>query len=583
MDRKRLVLAVVALAAGLAIAGLMVTNEVRPPDASDSLVVVGVAWSFVASGLVAWQLRPGNAIGPVMVGTGFLQLGTGLAWSQNSVLFLISHLLHLAVFASVTFVLLAFPNGQLGTMLNRWIFAAAVLVVLPLNLAWLVFGGQPWHGMACSGCPEPLLLVTDDADVRSLILWTQEAVGLLVAISATAILLRRWRRASAHLRFAIAPVLWIGAVSLVVLLLYLLYLLSFPASSPLGQAPWVAVNAVVAAVPIAFLIGVARTRLARTVVADLVVEMRGADEPLVLRDSLARALHDPSVAVAYWLEDAGRYVDTVGRAVDLPGPGEARAVTLIEREGRRVAALTHDPALGDNQQLVESVCAAAALQIDNERLQAELRARIDEVEASRTRIVEAAMSERRRIERDLHDGTQQRLVSVGMSLGLAEAKVAAEPQGALTLVREARGRLAEALEELRALSQGIHPGILTERGLPTALDEMRERVDLPVELNVSIVGRLPERVEEALYYVVSEALNNAVKHAHASRATVHVDLVDDVALARVSDDGDGGADERRGTGLRGLRDRVEALGGHLSVASPPFEGTVLEAQIPCAS
>lgn len=583
MDRKRLVLAVVALAAGLAIAGLMLTNEVRPPDATDSFVVVGVAWSFVASGLVAWQLRPGNAIGPVMVGTGFLQLGTGLAWSQNPVLFLISHLLHLAVFASVTFVLLAFPNGQLGTTLNRGIFTAAVLVVLPLNLAWLVFGGQPWHGMACSGCPEPLLLVTDDADVRSLILWTQEAVGLLVAISATAILLRRWRRASAHLRFAIAPVLWIGAVALVVLLLYLLYLLSFPASSPLGQAPWVAVNAVVAAVPIAFLIGVARTRLARTVVADLVVEMRGADEPLVLRDSLARALHDPSVAVAYWLEDAGRYVDTVGRAVDLPGPGEARAVTLIEREGRRVAALTHDPALGDNQQLVESVCAAAALQIDNERLQAELRARIDEVEASRTRIVEAAMSERRRIERDLHDGTQQRLVAVGMSLGLAEAKVAAEPQGALTLVREARGRLAEALEELRALSQGIHPGILTERGLPAALDEMRERVDLPVELNVSIAGRLPEQVEEALYYVVSEGLNNALKHAHASRATVHVDRVDDVALARVSDDGSGGADERRGTGLRGLRDRVEALGGQLSVASPLFEGTVLEAQIPCAS
>lgn len=583
MDRRRFVLALAALAAGLAIAGLMLTNDVRPPDTTDAFVVVGVAWSFVASGLVAWQLRPGNAIGPVMVVTGFLQLGTGLAWSQVPVLFMISHLLHLAAFASVTFILLAFPSGRLGTTLNRWVFGAALLVVLPLNVAWLVFGGQPWHGMSCQGCPDPVLEVVQAEDVQSVILWTQEVVGLLVAVSATAILLRRWRRASTHLRFAMAPVLWIGAVALAVLLLYLLYVLSFPASSPLGEAPWVAVNSVVAAVPIAFLVGVARTRLARSAVADLVVEMRGATESLALRDSLARALHDPSLAVAYWLEDAGRYVDAVGRPVDLPGPNETRAVTMIERGGRRIAALMHDPALRDNQHLVESVCAAAALQIDNERLQAELRARIEEVEASRTRIVEAAMAERRRIERDLHDGTQQRLVSVAMSLGLVESKVPADPREALIFVREARGRLSDALEELRALSQGIHPGILTERGLSAALDELTQRVDLPVELDVSVVGRLPERIEEAVYYVVSEALTNVVKHAHATHACVRVDRLDGMALTRVSDDGAGGADATRGSGIRGLRDRVEALGGHLSVVSPRDGGTVLEAQIPCAS
>lgn len=582
MDRRRFVLALAALAAGLAIAGLMLTNDVRPPDTTDAFVVVGVAWSFVASGLVAWQLRPGNSIGPVMVVTGFLQLGTGLAWSQVPVLFMISHVLHLAAFASVTFILLAFPSGRLGTALNRWVFAAALLVVFPLNVAWLVFGGQPWHGMSCTGCPDPVLEVTQAEDVQSFILWTQEVVGLLVAVSAITILLRRWRRASTHLRFAMAPVLWIGSVALAVLLLYLLYVLSFPATSPLGEAPWVAVNIVVAAVPVAFLIGVARTRLARAVVADLVVEMRGTKEPLALRDSLARALHDPSLAVAYWLEEAGRYVDAFGRPVDLPGPNETPAVTMIERGGRRIAALAHDPALRDNQHLVESVCAAAALQIDNERLQAELRARIEEVEASRTRIVEAAMSERRRIERDLHDGTQQRLVSVAMSLGLAESKVAAEPQTALTFVREAKGRLADALEELRALSQGIHPGLLTERGLSAALNELTQRVDLPVELEVSI-GRLPERIEEAVYYVVSEALTNVVKHAHATHACVRVDRLDGMALTRVSDDGAGGADAAGGSGLRGLRDRIEALGGHLTVVSPHAGGTVLEAQIPCAS
>jgi signal transduction histidine kinase len=243
----------------------------------------------------------------------------------------------------------------------------------------------------------------------------------------------------------------------------------------------------------------------------------------------------------------------------------------------------HDPALREDEHLVESVSAAAALELDNERLQAELRARLEEVEASRARIVEAAMTERRRIERDLHDGAQQRLVSVAMSLGLAESKVATEPEAAVTFVREAKGRLADALVELRDLSQGIHPGILTERGLCAALAELAQRVDMRVVLDVSVSKRLPERVEEAGYYVVSEALTNVVKHAQATHARVQVDHLDGVAVMRVSDDGTGGADSTRGSGLRGLRDRVEALGGRLTVASPRGGGTLLEAQIPCVS
>ena len=583
MDRKRFVLALAALAAGLAIAWLMLTNDVRRPSTTDAFVVLGVGWSFVASGLVAWQLRPGNGIGPVMIVTGFLQLGAGLAWSQDPVLFMTSHLLHLALFASVTFILLAFPSGRLGTTLNRGVFGAALVVVGPLNVAWLVFGGQVYHSSSCIGCPESVLEVTQAKGVQSAILWSQEIGGLIVAVAAIAILLRRWRGASPRLRFAIAPVLWVGAAALGVLLLYLLYLAILPAATVLDEASWALVNTVVAAVPVAFLVGVARTRLARSAVAELVVEMRGAPAPAALRDSLARALHDPSLVVAYWLEDAGRYVDALGRPVGLPGGAETRAVTMVDRGGRRIAALMHDPALRDDEDLVESVCAAAALQIESERLQAELRARLEEVEASRTRIVEAAMAERRRIERDLHDGTQQRLVSVAMSLGLAESKVTAEPQAALILVREARGRLSDALEELRALSQGIHPGILTERGLPAALDELTRRVDLPVVVDVSLVERLPERIEVAAYYVVSEALTNVIKHAHATHARVQVDRLNGMAVTRISDDGTGGADATRGSGLRGLRDRIEALGGHLTVMSPHSGGTVLEAQIPCVS
>jgi signal transduction histidine kinase len=239
--------------------------------------------------------------------------------------------------------------------------------------------------------------------------------------------------------------------------------------------------------------------------------------------------------------------------------------------------------LREDEQLVESVCAAAGLAMENERLQAQLRSRLEELSASRTRILEAAQAERRRIERDLHDGSQQRLVSVAMTLGLVDSKLGSDPDRAHTYLSEARTGLSEALEDLRELSSGIHPGILTERGLAPALDELAARAHLPVQLVVSLPGRLPDKVETAAYFVVSEALTNVGKHAPAATVRVGVDLVGGRLVIEVQDDGAGGADPSRGSGLNGLRDRVEALGGHLTLQSPPGAGTQLEVEIPCAS
>jgi signal transduction histidine kinase len=227
------------------------------------------------------------------------------------------------------------------------------------------------------------------------------------------------------------------------------------------------------------------------------------------------------------------------------------------------------------------VGAAAALALENERLQAELRAHLEELTASRTRILEAAQAERRRIERDLHDGTQQRLVSVAMTLGLADSRLSVDPESAQTILRDARAGISEALEDLRQLSRGIHPGILTERGLGPALDELTRSSHLPVELTVSLPERLPDRVEIAAYFFVSEALTNVAKYADATTVRVCVERVDDRAVIRVADDGAGGADPSRGSGLRGLRDRVEALGGRFSLTGPPEKGTVVAAEIPC--
>jgi signal transduction histidine kinase len=323
--------------------------------------------------------------------------------------------------------------------------------------------------------------------------------------------------------------------------------------------------------------------LGRGAVADLVVQLGDTRAPGQLRDALARALHDPTLSLAYWLPEQRRYVDVEGRPVELPADAGDVATTVVEREGSPVAALLHDATLRDEPDLVQAVGAAAALALENERLQADLRARLTELRASRARMVEATDAERRRLERNLHDGTQQRLVSISMALALAESKLAADPDRARGILEEARAGLAIALQELRELSQGIHPAVLTERGLEPALQELVYLAPLPIELTVISDERLPESVEAAAYYVVAEALANVGKYAAADVVSVTVQRRNGIAVVEVVDDGVGGADPAGGSGLRGLSDRIEALGGTLVLESPQGLGTLLRAEIPCGS
>jgi signal transduction histidine kinase len=294
-------------------------------------------------------------------------------------------------------------------------------------------------------------------------------------------------------------------------------------------------------------------------------------------------LGDPSLELAFWFPAEQTYVDADGVTVKLPDPDpdSDRRSTFVERDGHPIAVLVHDPALEHNLELVRSVCAAASLALENERLQAELRARLVELQASRARLVEATDSERRRIERNLHDGTQQRLVSIAMSLGLLESKLPAQAE-AQPLVRETREALALALAELRELTHGINPPLLTERGLAAALDELCRRAALPTHLQFALDRRLSAQVESAAYFVASEALANATKHSHATEVRVSGSCEGQRLTLEVADDGIGGAAAAGGSGLRGLADRVEALGGQLTVSSPPGRGTTVRAEIPCA-
>jgi signal transduction histidine kinase len=330
--------------------------------------------------------------------------------------------------------------------------------------------------------------------------------------------------------------------------------------------------------PAGFVSGLLWSRLRRSGASSLVVELReGGVE--TFRDRLARALGDPSLEVIYWLDQRGGYVDEQGNDVKLPSRRD-RAATTILANGVPVAALIHDPVLLDEPDLVESVRAAAELVLENERLAAEVRAQLAEVRASRVRIVEAADNERRRLERDLHDGAQQRLVA--MSLKLSLAQVGADPAVGTPLA-QAQDDVEVALAELREFARGVHSSVLREDGLDAAMEALVRRASLPVEVVGEVGMRLPDSIELAAYYFVSEALTNVAKHARASRATVTLRRLAGSLTVIVSDDGVGGAEAARGSGLGGLADRLAALDGALVVKSSPDGGTTLSATIPCES
>jgi signal transduction histidine kinase len=303
-------------------------------------------------------------------------------------------------------------------------------------------------------------------------------------------------------------------------------------------------------------------------VTDLVVDLGHTRAAGPLRTRLARALGDPTLVLGYWVPDQNRYVDDAGRPVELPAGNAGRAVTPVNEGGNPIAVLVHDAAVLDDPVLVASVASAARLAVSNVRLRAEVAARVSEVEGSRRRIVEAADVQRRRLERELREGAERRLAHVAALLDVSGAPLT-----------EVRLGLDSARSELRRFAQGIHPAALTDAGLSAALNELAARSPIPVEVRAP-GGRLPPAVETAAYFVCSEALANVAKHAAATRVEVDAGVADGRLRLKIADDGSGGADPRRGSGLRGLADRVEALGGGLRVTSPPGKGTELVAELP---
>jgi signal transduction histidine kinase len=328
-------------------------------------------------------------------------------------------------------------------------------------------------------------------------------------------------------------------------------------------------------IPIAIMIAAFQARLARANVADLVVRLGRGVAVGGLRDVLARAVRDPSLVLAFPAPAGAGYVGADGQTID-PDTFRGRTVTRVERDGELLAVLVDDPAIvEDDPGLIEAVGSVARLALENERLAAQVRAQLDEVRASRQRIVEAADAERRRVERDLHDGAQQRLVALAMRLDVARQAAGASSE----LLDQATTELRAAVAEVRDLARGLHPTILIEAGLGPAVEALAERAAIPITVEAP-AERFSAPVEAAAYFVVAEAIANTTKYAGASHVTVTVTATDGRLRVAIRDDGSGGADPAGGTGLRGLTDRVAALGGRLRVDSPPGGGTTVQAELP---
>ncbi len=511
-----------------------------------------------------------------MVAVGFSYCLSGLIVTTDPWTFIAGLTLIAVPYAILFHILVAFPSGRLQTRGSRLLVGAAYLVATVGWWACMLFQDTTRQGL-----PANPLLVADEPDVFSALARLRLALVVVLIALLGVLLISRWRRSTPSQRRALTPVYASGGV---VLALYAVWaILGVAQISPDLQETLERARVVaLAIVPFAFLAGLLRSRVAAAAaMSELVGRLGAGTRRGALRDALAEALGDPSLELAYWLPERGQWVDAAGEPFTVPPEGSGRACTSVEHAGERVALLVHAGSVADEPELLRAVGGTAALALQNERLDAELRASVQALRASRARIVESADEARRRIERDLHDGAQQQLVTLALGLRTARSRLDRDPAQAAVLLDAAAQELDAAIQALRELARGIHPAVLSDRGLGSALEALAQRAPLPMELEGVPAERLPAGIEAAAYFVVAEAITNVVRYARASHARVAVVRDGERIVVEIADDGVGGADPAKGTGLSGLADRVAALDGRLDIESAAGQGTTVRAVIPC--
>jgi signal transduction histidine kinase len=497
-------------------------------------LVAGVV--LVGCGVVAWDRRPESLVGRLLVATGFawflgtFDLSGWPGFSGFGALFVTLHR------GPLSHALLGYPNGRVARRAEQ----AAIAGLYVLSAV----------AVAASTVAGMLLTASVVLVVAVLRYLRSSGPG------------RRARLVAAAAATAFSAVLVVDASA---------------RAGAVGEngALW-AYDIMIVLIAVALLLDLVLERWTQATVTGLVVDLGSLEEAAPLRDRLAAAVGDPTLEIGYRLPERDAYVDDLGRRIELPVAGSGRAVTILRQGEEPLAALVHDHAALGDAELLDSVAAASRLAVANARLQAEVRSQLEEIETSRRRIVEAGDIQRQRLERELQEGAEQRLAEVA---GLLDELGKGGDADFSALLDETRAELVRAQAELLEFARGIHPRRLTEEGLQVALGELASRSGIPTELTVAD-DRFPAPIEEAAYFVCSEGLANVGKYAQASGVAIEVARRDGILTVAVRDDGRGGATLDAGSGLRGLADRIEALGGRLNVTSPPGEGTVLAAELP---
>lgn len=538
MNGRAVIVAAAAVIVGIAAEAL----AFAPDRAAAWIPDIAIGWTWVGSGLIASTRRPDSRTGMLMVAMGFAWfLGNfavvafmPFAWLAGQLLFLHRGLL--------VHTLLTFPSGRIGSRFDQ---------------AVIVLGYAAAIATATASSP---------------------ATDVAFALVVSGVAIRDFLKARGPLRRArvrvVAAMLTFAAVLVGTAIGHALF--------PAGDADWIlllAYEAALIALAVGMLVALVHPAWERGAVADLVIELSESRSG-TLRDALARALGDPSLEIGYWHGPSAAFVGTSGHALALPEGGSGRAITRVFVADQPAAVLVHDPAVLDDQGLADSVAMVARLAAANARLQADVLGQVAEVRASRRRLLDAGDDERRRLERRIHEGPQQHLSVLSETLAQARGLAAqAGYQSSVHQIDDAQRVLDDATLDLGELARGMHPRILSEFGLATALGELAD--NSPVRVSVDAPAkRLREEIEEAVYFVAAEALTNVAKHANASRASLTVRQHQDRVSVNVTDDGIGGADLNLGSGLRGIADRVETLGGSLDLVSLRGSGTRLMAEMP---
>jgi signal transduction histidine kinase len=544
------------------------------------LLVVGVP---IAAGLYAIRSEANRRFGAALLVLGVAWSLTALGEASLSVPYTIGRAATWFLLPSVLYLLLTFPHGRLVDRLDRALFwgMVAVAVLLYFTTAFVVEAfplTTPWA--SCAGdCPANALFVlrhTPDV-VPNVVVPLREWLVDLLWLGTVFSLARRWRASSPLQKRAIAPVVVLAAVMGALLIAFDAAVeLAAPARTVemLGSA-WALCVAGLAG---AFLFGLLRRRLLLACAlgrlgAALARSANGAQ----VQDALARALSDPTLELLYDDGARGAWRDTCGQRVAWPPAlGRGRAVTVVGGEdGVRAVALIHDAALRDDEELLAGVSSMVLSAWRHECLLLDLSDAAADMERSRRRIAEAADMERARIEHDLHDGAQQRLIALRIKLSIAESLMDSDAVAGIAQIRALGPEVDEALEELRALAGGVYPPILAARGLDMALRSVAHRMPLSTHVAAVGVSRHPSEIESAVYFVCVEALQNAMKHAvTATGVWLLLSECSGTLSFEVRDDGPGftpnGGPQR---GFRNMRDRIEAIGGRLSIEATPGAGT----------